>query len=405
MDDKQFNTSINVELKKMNRTLHKAFVSEKEPKRKSSNWFIAFLKSIFSNWAVFLFILSIFGALVGWLVFDVSLLQPIEEVAYKQSEYRLRGEQEKVKQEMVNSHLKLGNEFLNVMQLDAAGKEFEEALKLDPLNISSQKGLFKSEIFAPIIEGDYDPEIMEKRLKLILQETPNDPHAYLFLGTIYRDIDSDIALKYYQKAIQEDPEIAAAYFGIGIIYDERNENDKALEMYEKALSLSKWNQVFLHNMGYQFYIRNEYEKAISIYELLLKLNPQSIPAYYFVSNSYLLTGRIDQALRDQEILINLLDDENVTSMRTNKLPWKDENVYFYNYPKQKFFADYNLALTYYLLGNENKSLEFIKKGNNLKLDKAIELDVKKLIRFNIDKLQEMQTGLVNKTEEFRRRFL
>jgi len=48
------------------------------------------------------------------------------------------------------------------LQLDAAKNEFDEALKLDPLNLSARKGLFKSELFKPIVEGDYDPEIMER---------------------------------------------------------------------------------------------------------------------------------------------------------------------------------------------------------------------------------------------------
>jgi tetratricopeptide (TPR) repeat protein len=370
---------------------------------------VRFLEFIYSNKGFFLFILSILYAFTAVFIFDVSPFQPAEEIAAKQSEYRLVAKQELIKSEMVSRHLKLGNSFLNVLQLDAAKFEFEEALKLDSLNLSAKKGLFKSEIFRPIVERDYDPEIMEKRLLLILQEDPEDPHAFLFLGEIYRSIDQEQALNYYQKAIDKDASIAAAYFGMGVIYDQQNKPDEALKMYEKALSLSRWNQVFLDNLGDQYYLRKEYQKAIEEYELLLRLNPRCLIAYYTISNAYRLTGNLEQARLDQERLIELMEDENVTSMQINQRAWffrtRYEQVSFYNYPEKKFYAYYNTALTYYLLGNEIKALQYVKKVRDLRIDKDLESEVKELVNFDIDNLQEEQSSLWNRTDEFRRKFL
>lgn len=383
--------------------------SESQKKKEKTSRLIGALNSISSNWPIFILSLSLFGVLIGWVIFDVSPLQPFEEIAFKQSEYRLSAEQESMKSEMVSRHLKLGNTFLNVMQLEAAKNEFEEALKLDPLNLSAQKGLFKSELFLPIMENDYDPEIMEKRLNLILEENPDDPHAYLFLGMLYKDINHEQALTYYEKAIDKDPSIAAAYFGIGTIYDLQNKPDDAITMYEKALNLSKWNQPFLDNLGFQYCQRKEYQKSIQHYELLLRLNPRFLSAYYTISNAYRLTGNLEQARSDQEILIKLLDNKNVTSLKRNKEMWfysfNSECVFFYDYPEKKFYAYYNLALTYYLLGNETEAIQYVKKANDLQIDKDLELDVKKLISYDIDNLQEEESSFLNRTEEFRRKFL
>ncbi len=281
-------------------------------RKKSFTSLIKYIKKIISNKANFLFILSIFTTIIGIVIFDISPFQPLEELAAKQSEYRKIAADDVKKSEIVSNHLKLGNTFLSVLQLDAANIEFDEALKLDPLNLSARKGLLKSEIFRPIVEGDYDPEITEKRLMLILQEDPNDPHALLFLGSIYSSIDTEQAIEYYNEAIDKDPSIAAAYFGIGFIYDEQNKYDEALIMYEKALSLSKWNQLFLDNLGHLYYLRKEYNKSIEKYELLLRLNENYLPAYYTISNTYRLAGNMEQARLDQEKVIKLLGDENVT---------------------------------------------------------------------------------------------
>src|SRR3990172_3522212 len=125
----------------------------KKQKRKITNQiyshkkrFTSLIKYIISNIAIFLFILSIFTTIIGIVIFDISPFQPLEEIAAKQSEYRKIAADDVKKSEIVSDHLKLGNTFLSVLQLDAANIEFDEALKLDPLNLSARRGLLKSEI-------------------------------------------------------------------------------------------------------------------------------------------------------------------------------------------------------------------------------------------------------------------
>ncbi len=369
---------------------------------KEKDGFTHIVRLIFSNWTSLIAIVSVISLLIGWFAYGISPLYTLEEIAYKQ-------QQENIKRDTVNLHLKLGNSFLNVAQLDEAKIEFEAALKLDPLNSETQLGLFKSDTFKSIEQRDFDPEIMEKKLKMILQENPEDPHVFYFLGEIYRSIDSEQALKYYQTAIDKDPSIAAAYFGIGVIYDEQNKSDDALKMYEKAVNLSRWNQVFLDNLGDQYYQRKEYQKAIEQYELLLRLEGRFLVAYYTLSNAYRLTGNLEQARLDQERLIKLLGDANVTSMKRNQQAWflrtRSNQVNFYDYPEKKFYAYYNIALTYYLRGNETEAIQYIKKANDLHIDKDLELEIKGLINFDIDNLQEEQSSFRNRTEEFKRKFL
>jgi tetratricopeptide (TPR) repeat protein len=372
-------------------------------------------RKIIYNKSNFLFILSIFATLIGVLIYDISPLQPLEEIKAKQIEYRQKQIEyqqkeadDKNESKILENHLKLGNSFLNVLQLDAAKDEFNEALKLDPLNLSARKGLFKSELFRPVVENNYDPEIMEKRIMLLIQEDQNDTHALLFLGHMYIPINDTQAMMYFQKVIDIDPSFAGAYFEIGLIYDEQKNHDEAIMYYERALNLSKWNQLFLDNLGYQYYLNKDFNKAIEKFELLLRLNENYLSAYYIISNSYRITGNMEQARLDQEKLITLLSDENVTDLQKNKDPWyfniESGPVYFFDYPKKNFHAYYNIALTYYLLGNELETMQYLKKAKDLHIDKESELDVLRLVDFDMNMLEEKNPSLLNRTEEFKRKF-
>lgn len=129
-----------------------------------------------SKWQIHLVILTCLGFLLGWLIYGVSPLHSLKEVARKQEEDRTRGR-------MVRRHLELAGQFLNVSQWEAARGEFEQALRLDPLSSEAQLGIFKTRVAETLNERQqYDPEVVEKRIDLILKERRDDPHALVMLG-------------------------------------------------------------------------------------------------------------------------------------------------------------------------------------------------------------------------------
>lgn len=370
-----------------------------------SSLFTCTFNLIRSNLAVLSVTSTLLLIFIGWGVYHVSPLNSFEELEYKQ-------EQNDLKRDFVQFHNELGDYFLNIGQVDAAKYEFKQVLEVDSLNQTARYSLFKCEIFEPISnKTGYDPEISRKRLEIILEKSNyTDPHAYLFLGNLYLPIDKEKAFKNYQKAVDLDSSVAAAYEGMGIIYDHQNKPDEALEMYEKALSISPWNQNYLNDVADEYYEKKEYQKAIDSYDLLLKLNNKYLVSYYPISNSYRLTGDLESALGCQKALTILLEDDSVTDLENNQQIWyfhmePGQEVYFLDYPEKKIYAYYNLALTYYLLGNENKTVEFLTKANELHIDEDLELNIKKLVIFDIDNLQKEQPIFLNRTEEFRKKFL
>ena len=377
---------------------------EAEKSRKSS--ILSYLKPITSNWVLFLFVLSVFGTVLGWLIYGISPLQPLEEISARQKEYRRKERQVEYRQRMVTRHIELANSFLSVGQLEAARKEFDTALQFDPNNTDAHLGKMKAEIFDPIQSKEYIPEIAEKKLKLILEEHPDDPHVLSFLGNIYLDISKVDAMHYYQKAIALDSTIASAYYGMAVIYDQEK-NDEALGLYEKALSLSRWNQSYLNNLGYQYLQRGDYDSAIEKFELLLKLDARYLLAYYALSNSHRLNGNLLDAEWYEERLLDQLKNEPVRTLPRNNNEWffhtSSNRIHFYYIPAKECYACYSAALTSHLLGKTTKSLNFINLAKNLRTPD--EWLVKLLVRHDIDVLKQAQPRYAASLNTFVSRYL
>ena len=360
-----------------------------------------------NNWVIFLFLISIIAVLIGRIFYRISIFQPIEEIAYKQENYRREHELQQFKGRMVIRNLELGNSFLDAHNLKAAKTEFEKTLSLDSTNIEAHIGLIKSEVFQPILEKDpahYDPEIAEKRLNIILKEKPNDKHALLFLGSVYITIDDKLALKYFNEALISDPKFAIAYSNIAYVYAMQNKNDDALANMEKAANPSKWNSTIINNLGYQYLIKDQYEKAIKQFELLLKFNPHFLIAYWNVSNAYRMAGNFQLAYKRQKKLIELLEDKDVTSLKINQGKWffnteSDKGAIFNDLVEKTCYSYYSMALTCYFIDSKEEAHEFIDKVQ--KLGSCDKISSKDFLNFNINCLQKKDSNLINKLDEFK----
>ena len=272
--------------------------------------------------------------------------------------------------------------------------------------------LLECDVFGDSSNTTSDPEIIKAKLDELLTENNSNPLVFLYLGDFaLRSGDQNTALAYYQKTIDLDNTVADAYFNMGSIYHQQNQTDKALENYNKALSLSNLDLKFLNSIAYLYYEKKNYPKAIEYYNRTYLLNSNYLPQYFIISNSYRLLGNLDSALRYQELLDDLLDDSNITNQAINKdngwcLYTKSKKpIYLKNDPEKKYYAYYNTALTYYLLGDEKKTTEYVKRANDLHIVNHLESDVKELLDFDIENLQVEQSNFKNRTSEFRNIFL
>jgi tetratricopeptide (TPR) repeat protein len=355
-----------------------------------------------SNWAICLSFVSLISIFLGYLIFHVSPLYTFQEIEYNQ-------QQNNLKRELVQFHNDLGTSFLYVEQFDAARNEFNKTLEIDPLNRKARMSLFECDVFneATGNNRNYDPEIVEKELQALLKMNSSDPLPYLYLGDFFcNNNNTETALDYYQKAIKLDNSVAAAYAGMGIIYYGKNKTDNAIEMFEKAYNLSNWNIAYRGNIAYIYYQKRDYKKALNWYNSIFILQNKYLEPYYGYSNSYRCLGDLENAREIQEAQINFLEDNVSKNLIINQDSFyyfanSGRTIFLYDYNEKKIYAYYNLALTYHLLGDKRKTLEYMKKANDLHINKDSEFNIKEILNSDIEELQEEQPNLKDRIAEFR----
>lgn len=364
---------------------------------------IKILEGISQIIPLILFVLTIVGLIIGRFVYKISLLQPLEKIANEQQEYRRKNSQEALKKAITDRHLLLGNNFLNVGNLNAAKLEYKAALSVDPINEEASMGLFKSQIYDNIENFGFTPEVLMKKVDLIFQYNSDDAHAFYFMGLLYRTIDYQLAIDYFKKAIDSNPHFPDAYYRIGMLYeivDELN-TGLALKYYEKALELSKFNQTYLNNLGYQYFQLGIYDKAIEHYETLIKLDKEDILPYLTISTSYLLNGNLEKScLFANQFVDKFQKKPTIMEVGFNKMEW-----YFECFNAEKILLETkDKKMMYGYLSSYYKNL-MLNPSHNFQglLDKAVELFktnrydnacVLKLVNFEISNyLEKLQVGL------------
>jgi len=351
---------------------------------------------------------SLISALVGWQLYDISLLQPLEELSHKQRAYREGERRTQLQYEAVQHHLKLAYSFLDVGQLSPAKRELEAAAKLDPTNPEVRLGLLKVDVFEPVRDKNYVPEVAERRLRMILERSPEDPHVLSFLGDVYQALSEDKARGYYERAIAKHPGAASAYNGLAVLNDIRNRPDAALPHYLKAVELSPWNQHYLNNLAYQYLGKRDAGSAIPYYETLLTLNDQYLVAYYTLVIALRWVDRLDLAAYYDRRLLSLLSDPQIHASECNRGHWffhAGSEVVFFELQqpdKRKYYAQLAAALTAHLRDDAARRDELLAAAHDVPGHAEYE-DVKRLVQHDATLLVEQRPAQAHSVADFLKR--
>ncbi len=334
--------------------------------RKSGRWITRKSKWISDNWPL----LAICGILIAWIVHDVSIFQPFEEMAARQAEYRGKKEKREDQMEMVERHLVLGNTFLDNSRFEAAKEQFNSVEKLDEMNPNAQMGLFKTGVYEAM-QKNYIPEVVDRRIKFILAENAKDPHGLVLMGNLYEQIGRiDEAMAQYEEALKFDPESSpffeakpsSAYFALGLLYRRQGKNDKALEMGKNAVALSPFNERYLTNLACVYREKGDYKDAIEMLEKVLNLDNEYLLPYFEIALAYWMKGELDWAVTYQDRLAAMLKEEKYTDLSKNNDVWVfkagGEVVELFSIKEKRCYALYSLAATYHFLGMADESREY-----------------------------------------------
>jgi tetratricopeptide (TPR) repeat protein len=158
--------------------------------------------------------------------------------------------------------------------LDAAVRDFNEAVRLAPMNPS----VYIHRGFAFEEAKDYESAIADFNEAIRLE--PTNATAYANRGCIWGiRREDDKALADFNEAIRLEPARATAYYNRGAIWGRKKEFEKALADFNEAVRLNPADAKLHNNRGAVWSMLKEYDKARADFNEAIRLDPTDSTAY------------------------------------------------------------------------------------------------------------------------------
>jgi tetratricopeptide (TPR) repeat protein len=290
-------------------------------------------------------------------------------------------QQQQARDALIDDHVKLGEELLDVEQLKAARGEFEAALTLDHTNAAASLGVFKARLYEPVAGGDYDPELTELRLQHLAKAHPDDAQVHAYLGDELMGVrKDDPALEQYRRAVELDPRMAHGYAGEGFVFDREGQPEQALAFYRRAVALSPDSPRYGNNLAYQLYRLGRYAEALAQYRQLLAIDGRLMLPHYTLAAVERLTGQLQNARRRGRELLDLLADAHARKLDVNAGVWYFDatdlrpggsgvtTVSVTRFADKQLYARLSLGLTSAVLGDAQEMRAEVRRGRALAQD-------------------------------------
>jgi tetratricopeptide (TPR) repeat protein len=303
--------------------------------------------------------------------------------------------------EQERQYVAQGEGLLNVGRYNDAREPYRQALRLNPENTQASLGL-------KLIDLDRlrsDPVVFERQLNQLKMESPGTSHLKVLEGDYLLIANRpDEAMSRYQEAAKLNPHLAEAYFRLGVLYDQQRRFGLSLKMYQRAVELSPSSPHYLDNLGDQYFKRGEYDRAIREYGRLDRFPLGALES----AKIYRLMGELGRAHELELIANQWLEQDLVASLPENQWPWyfeisQTQGVTLATLDEKRCYARLALSATLYLRGEDAGAVE--KSRRAAQVCGARSLDIKAILRWELERLAEERDELAARTESYRRKFL
>jgi len=194
--------------------------------------------------------------------------------------------------------------FFQAGKLSQAEESYQQALKVDPLNVMTFVDLARVQVFA----GDYEAAQESASNALLLD--PDSAHANAIAGWVLDFLAFEVqepaerselinqALEKIERAVAANSEsalIQAYYAEVLIDYDAADYED-ALGAAQKAVQIDPNLMEAQRALGYVWESTGNYDQAIDAYQVALRIHPNLAILHVAVGNMYQALGDVDAAI-------------------------------------------------------------------------------------------------------------
>lgn len=177
----------------------------------------------------------------------------------------------------LEAHLNLGRIYYRQGKFEAARRELEEVVRINPDNKPGQTAL--AALYDEM--GLYDLAVDKYSTIIALEEDKQKADEYKELMELasakkmYTEGSLGLAREQFEEIVTKDPDSAIAYFYLGLINSSEDELSKAVEDYEEVIRLIPGHSGARLNLAINLERLHREEDAISQYRKILEAGPPS----------------------------------------------------------------------------------------------------------------------------------
>lgn len=212
--------------------------------------------------------------------------------------------------EGVADYLQLARLYSAIGEVDAALKQYKNALELDPQDIS----LLKNALFF-CLQNSYYLEAHQWST-VAIENGRADARIYFTNAYALEALGrSDEALVAYQEALKDDPDFADVYFYLGVLYDRRGDKLLARQQLRRAITLDPNAAEAYNYLGYMDVEEGLHlNEAVQLIEQAIKIDPTNAAFADSLGWAYFKKGLYDQAISELERAVQLDNADHVIQL-------------------------------------------------------------------------------------------
>jgi TolB-like protein/Flp pilus assembly protein TadD len=179
---------------------------------------------------------------------------------------------------------------------------FQRAIDIDPGYALAYAGL--ADCYAVGNPWHYTPNELMPRMQaaakkaLEFDESLAEAHAALGIAKLYYEFDFQGGEQELRRAISQKPTYASAHHWLGEFLIFMGRTEEGLAEYQKATDLDPLSLAIASDFGRGYYYARQYDRAVAVLKKATDMDPNFVRTHYYLSDVYLVTGRLDDAYRE-----------------------------------------------------------------------------------------------------------